>query len=72
MESVMFKIFLLLLSIIIFSSQVFAYSIKVYDEYGNRVGTYRKEGDNFVLYDFHDKKVEDPSTLIKMRQTKTF
>jgi hypothetical protein len=25
----------------------------------------RKDGDNYVLYDFYDKKVEDPSTLIK-------
>ena len=48
-----------------FVSESFAYSIKVYDQMGNRVGTYRKEGDNFVLYDFHDKKVDDPSTLIK-------
>ena len=58
--------FLLLLVIIILSvSQTFAYAIKVYDEYGNRVGTYRKEGDNFQLYDFNDKKVDNPESLIQ-------
>ena len=61
----MHKIILSILFVFICISEVFAYSVKVYDEYGNRVGTYKKEGDNFVLYDFNDKKVEDPSTLIK-------
>ncbi|MBR1776331.1 hypothetical protein IJ750_04585 [bacterium] len=57
---------LLLFLISIFSSaSVFAYAVKVYDEMGNRVGTYRKEGDKFVLYDFNDKKVENPETLIQ-------
>ena len=32
---------------------------------GNRIGTYRKEGENFVLYDFNDKKVENPEDLMK-------
>ncbi len=53
--------FILLLSI----TETFAYAIKVYDEYGNRVGTYRKEGDKFQLYDFNDKRVENPDGLIK-------
>lgn len=61
----MHKIILTIFLIFVCMSEVFAYAIKVYDEYGNRVGTYRKEGDNFVLYDFYDKKVDDPSTLIK-------
>ena len=49
----------------IFVAEANAYSIKVYDQMGNRVGTYKREGDNYVLYDFHDKKVDDPSALIK-------
>ena len=48
-----------------FISETFAYAIKVYDEYGNRVGTYRKEGERFQLYDFNDNKVEEPSDIIK-------
>ena len=57
---------LVLSAIFIFTiSEIFGYGIKVYDEYGNRVGTYRKEGDNFQLYDFNDKKVDDPDALIK-------
>jgi len=59
------KIFLIILTILICVPETYAYSIKVYDEYGNRVGTYKKEGEAYTLYDFHDKKVEDPSTLIK-------
>lgn len=46
-------------------SETYAYAIKVYDQMGNRLGTYRKEGDHFVLYDFYDKKVENPEDLIK-------
>jgi hypothetical protein len=57
MRKILFVIFIFLF----FVSESFAYSIKVYDQMGNRVGTYRKEGDNFVLYDFHDKKVDAPS-----------
>ena len=64
-ESVVHKIIIIMFVLFFFISETFAYSIKVYDVYGNRVGTYRKEGDNYVLYDFYDKKVEDPSTLIK-------
>jgi len=57
--------FILLTIILLTASQVFAYSIKVYDEYGNRVGTYRKEGDNYQLYDFNDNRVDSPEMLIK-------
>ena len=46
-------------------SQVFAYSIKLYDQWGNRIGTYKKEGENYILYDFYDKKIENPEDLIK-------
>ena len=59
------KIFLFLMIILITASQTFAYSIKVYDEYGNRVGTYKKEGENYQLYDFYDKKVDSPEIIIK-------
>ena len=47
------------------NSAAFSYAIKIYDEYGNRIGTYRKEGEQFVLYDFNDKKVENPEDLLK-------
>ena len=60
-------IVLLFLSITINAS--YAYAIKVYDNYGNRVGTYRKEGDNFVLYDFNDNKIENPEEYIKNAPT---
>lgn len=46
-------------------SEVFAYAVKVYDNCGNRIGTYRKHGDTFELYDFYDRKVENPEDLIK-------
>ena len=59
------KILLLMLIFAICISETLAYSIKVYDEYGNRVGTYRKEGENYAFYDFNDKKVEQPETIIK-------
>ena len=57
------RIFLLLIILLSFTTETFAYAIKVYDEYGNRVGTYRKEGDKYQLYDFNDKKVETPDGL---------
>ena len=44
---------------------VLAFGIKVYDEMGNRIGTYKKEGDNYVLYDFNDKKIDNPEDLMK-------
>ena len=56
---VVFVIFLLVVS------ETFAYSVKVYDEYGNRVGTYKKEGDNYQFYDFNDNKVDRPEAVIK-------
>lgn len=56
---VVFVIFLLAVS------ETFAYSVKVYDEYGNRVGTYKKEGDNYQFYDFNDNKVDRPEAVIK-------
>ena len=57
---------LLLFMLFLFSvSNIFAYSIKVYDEYGNRVGTYRKEGDKYQFYDFNDNKVDHPEAIIK-------
>ena len=59
------KILALFVLLIVLCSNVYAYSIKVYDENGSRIGTYRKEGDNYVLYDFNDKKIENPSTLIQ-------
>ena len=55
---------IILLTLIITTAQAFAYSVKVYDYWGNRVGTYKKEGDRYVLYDFNDKKVENPEDLI--------
>lgn len=58
--------FLILFAVILFTvSETFAYAVKVYDEYGNRVGTYRKEGDSYQLYDFNDKKVEQPDMIIQ-------
>lgn len=54
-----------ILLLLVTTSETFAYAVKVYDQWGNRLGTYRQEGENFVLYDFYDKKVENPETLIK-------
>ena len=59
------KFLSLLLVLILTAGSSFAYSVKVYDEFGNRVGTYRKEGDRFVLYDFNDNKIEEPEELIE-------
>ena len=63
--AIMHKIFILSAIIIMTASATFAHAIKVYDEYGNRVGTYRKEGDHYQLYDFHDNKVDQPDMIIK-------
>ena len=59
------KLLILLLAMFFITSDVFAYAIKVYDEYGNRVGTYRKEGDDYQFYDFNDRKVDAPSKIIE-------
>lgn len=59
------KICIMLLLFIISLTEVQAYALKLYDEYGNRVGTYRKEGDTYQLYDFYDNKVDTPESLIK-------
>lgn len=61
----MYKFLSVIFVFMIFLTEANAYSIKVYDQMGNRVGTCKREGDNYVLYDFHDKKVDNPSTLIK-------
>lgn len=58
--------FLIIFLLIIFTvPETLAYAIKVYDEYGNRVGTYRKVGQSYQFYDFYDKKVDNPEALIK-------
>ena len=59
------KLFIIFVLFLFSVTSVFAYSIKVYDEYGNRVGTYRKEGDKYQFYDFNDKKVDRPEAVIK-------
>ena len=59
------KLLVILVIFFVAVSEVFAYSIKVYDEYGNRVGTYRKEGDSYQFYDFNDNKVDRPEAIIK-------
>lgn len=59
------KIFVLFTILLFTVTQSFAYSIKVYDEYGNRVGTYKREGEGYQLYDFNDNKVDAPEMLIK-------
>jgi hypothetical protein len=59
------KLVILSVILLLSVSETFAYALKVYDEYGNRVGTYRKEGDNYQLYDFYDKKVDNPDSLIQ-------
>ena len=59
------KIFILFTILFFTVSETFAFAVKVYDEYGNRVGTYRKENDHYQLYDFYDNKVENPDNLIK-------
>ncbi len=59
------KIFILSAILLLTVTESFAYAIKVYDEYGNRVGTYRKEGDRYQLYDFYDNKIDNPDSLIK-------
>ena len=59
------KIFILSAILLLTVTETFAYAIKVYDEYGNRVGTYRKEGDKYQLYDFYDNKIDNPDSLIK-------
>ena len=61
MRKILTLFFIIFLSV----SQAYSYALKVYDEYGNRVGTYRKEGDNYQFYDFNDNKVDNPETLIK-------
>ena len=59
------KIFILFTILLLTVTETFAYAMKVYDEYGNRIGTYRKEGDHYQLYDFNDNKVDNPDSLIK-------
>jgi len=59
------KLFLILFLFLLSITETFAYAIKVYDEYGNRIGTYRKNGDKYELYDFNDKKIDSPEMLIK-------
>ncbi len=59
------KIFIILAIILLTVPETFAYAIKVYDEYGNRVGTYRRVGDKYELYDFNDNLVKQPDTLIQ-------
>ena len=59
------KIFVLFTVILFTVSETFAYAVKVYDEYGNRVGTYRKENGSYQFYDFNDRKIEQPDTIIQ-------
>ena len=59
------RLLILSLFLLFAFTEAYAYSIKVYDEYGNRVGTYRKEGDSYQFYDFNDKKVDSPDTVIE-------
>lgn len=37
---------------------------KIYDEYGFRVGTCRRENTKFQLYDMHEKLVQNPAKYL--------
>ena len=62
---VMRNLVLLIIIMLITGGEVFSFAIKVYDEYGNRVGTYRRVGDSYEFYDFYDRKVEKAEDIIK-------
>jgi len=59
------KIILFILSFIFSTLIILSDEIKVYDELGNRVGTYKKINDKYEFYDFYERKIEDPSSVIK-------
>lgn len=57
------KTIVTLLLLILTAGQSFAYVEKVYDEYGNRVGSARKIGDTYEWYDMNDKRVQSYKDL---------
>ena len=58
--------FVLIVFIFIFTvSQTFAYAIKVYDENGNKIGTYKKENNCYQFYDLKGKKAQKPSVPVR-------
>ena len=59
MKKILFSILLL----VIFANSAFAYAIKIYDEYGSRIGTAKKVGENYELYDMDGKKFENYEKL---------
>lgn len=49
--------------LILTAGQSFAYVEKVYDEYGERVGSARKVGDSYEWYDMDNKRVKSYKDL---------
>lgn len=53
------KLLLLLLIFAMSTSMTFAYSIKLYNDNGYMIGTARKNGEDYEIYDLNDKRVTD-------------
>lgn len=55
---------IVIFAVFLFSAtQTFAYMEKVYDEYGNRVGSARRIGDSYEWYDKDNKRVNSYKDL---------
>jgi len=57
------KIFVFLFLICLSVTQVQAYSVKIYNESGNLIGTAKKSGNDYEIYDLNGNKVIDYDTF---------
>lgn len=53
------KLLLLLLMFVVSTSMAFSYSIKLYNDNGYMIGTAKKNGEDYEIYDLNDNRVKD-------------
>ena len=52
-------------------NQCFAYSVKLYDQYGKHIGNARKNGERYEFYNLNDEKVEKYEDLFDTSDEKS-
>ncbi len=64
------KFFTFLFITFICINQCFAYSVKLYDQYGKHIGNAKKNGEQYEFYNLNDEKVEKYEDLFDSNDDK--
>ena len=64
------KIFIIFLLFFLTVCESYAYTVKLYDQYGNHIGSAKKNGEQYEIYNLNNDKVESYDDLFDKTATK--